>query len=186
MKLLQRSRVLLLLVGTLALGWSAAAALQEDDMPPAVKPTEQHALLKRMAGTWDAKVSMMGMTSKGTYVAKTVMGGLWSLGDYTGEFMGQPFQGHAVDGYDPEKGKYVSIWVDSMSSAPQFYEGTYDAERDVLTYEGYGISPMTGEHVPEVHRLSFHGSDGQTFEMIQKGPDGADMLLMTIEYTRRK
>src|SRR5215208_3223606 len=62
-------------------------------------PSEAHQKLSGMVGTWDAEVtSWMSpgappMKSKGTSVSRLVMGGRWIEQKFTGDMMGQPFEG---------------------------------------------------------------------------------------------
>jgi hypothetical protein len=104
--------------------------------PP--KPGPEHEVLKKMEGTWDATMKGGGMESKATMVYKMDLGGLWLSSTLEGEAGGMKFQGRGFDGYDPNKKKYVGVWVDSMSSSPMTMEGTYDKEKKVLTMSGDG------------------------------------------------
>jgi hypothetical protein len=74
-------------------------------------------MLKKMEGTWEATMNVMGMDAKGTMVYKMELGGLWLTSNFEGEFGGMKFTGKGIDGYDPMKKKYVGTWVDSMSTA---------------------------------------------------------------------
>ncbi|MEM7310151.1 MAG: DUF1579 domain-containing protein [Planctomycetota bacterium] len=175
-------RILLLsLIAAGLAGWTSSAARQA----PA-RPTEHHDLLKRMVGTWDATVSMMGAESKGTFTVEHAMNGLWCATRFEGDFFGSPYEGRGFEGYDPAKKKYVSVWVDSMNAKVQSYEGTYDAESEVLTLHGQGTNPMTGEPMDEVHRIVFDGDDAMGFEMVMKPEGGEEIPMMSISYTRRK
>src|SRR5262245_9569747 len=87
------------------------------------EPSPEHKKLKDLEGTWDAVMKMGDMESKGTMVYKMELGGLWLVGDFQGDFGGQKFSGRGLDGYDPIRKKYVSVWVDSMSTSPMFTEG---------------------------------------------------------------
>src|SRR5258708_34819582 len=102
------------------------------------EPGPEHGQLKRAEGTWDATVKMDKTESKGTMTYKMELGGLWLVGDFKGEFMGQKFTGKGLDSYDTAKKKYVSVWFDSMSTAPMTMEGTLDKDRKDLTLPGEG------------------------------------------------
>jgi len=150
-----------------------------------VAPGPEHEVLKRIEGTWSAKIKMGDDESSGTATYKMVCGGLWLSSDFQGEFFGQPFSGRGMDTFDPEKKKYVSVWVDSMSARPLLMEGTYDKEKKTLT--------MTGEAPGPDGKLARHklvtqmpDNDHQTFTMYIVGPDGQETKMMTIEYTRKK
>jgi hypothetical protein len=209
-----RTRTLSILsAGALALaGWTALSSLQ-DAKPPAAKPqdtkppaaaakpqdgksaahameaampTEHHAVLKKIAGTWNAAIDHGGEKSTGTYTIKLGMNDLWALGDFESSMAGSPFHGHSIDGYDTAKGKFVSIWVDSMTSSPMTLEGTYDEKTSTITYVGKGKDMATGKDVEQTHKVTIKSADAMTFEMIAPGEGGQKTTVMTINYTRKK
>ena len=98
---------------------------------------------------------------------------------------GQEFQGRGLDGYDLDKKKFVSVWVDSMSTAPTFFEGDYDAATKTLTQTAQGKGP--GRHDRRSSRRSSktRDKDHHTFQMFIAGSDGKESLMMTIEYSPR-
>jgi hypothetical protein len=118
---------------TLATALSAHHAHAQFEPP---KPGPEHAYLKRMEGTWDTTMSMAGQESKGSAVFKMDLGGLWLASTFEGSVMGQKFTGRGYDTYDPAKKKFVSIWLDSMSTTPMMMEGTYDEAKKTLTMIG--------------------------------------------------
>jgi Protein of unknown function (DUF1579) len=107
--------------------------------PP--KPGPEHEVLKKLEGTWDATMKIMGMESKGTMVWKMDVGGLWLTSNFEGDFGGMKFHGRGFDSYDSMKKKYVAVWVDSMSTSPMTMEGTYDKDTKTLTMAGEGPGP---------------------------------------------
>lgn len=164
----------------------AAFAAQEDGGgPPVAKPTEQHALLAKKVGVWDAAMSGMGMESKAVYECRKV-GDLWVVGDYKGDFMGAPFVGHEVWGFDSKKGKYVSTWVDTWIDHVMSFEGEYDAATKTLAMWTDGTDPMSGKPIRERHDSKFIDADNWVFTMNHPGPDGKYAPVMTITYKRRK
>jgi hypothetical protein len=174
----KRSSVLLSLAVALTLTTSAFA------QGPA-EPGPEHAMLKKLEGTWNAKVKMGNEESAATVTYKMECGGLWLISDFQGQLGDQKFQGRGADGYDPEKKKFVTVWVDSMTPRPLFMEGTYNKEKKTLTMTGEGLGP---DGKPAKHKMTTHmpDDDHQTFTMYMVGPDGADIKVMTIEYTRKK
>ena len=179
------SRILLPLAALTLIGWTAAKTFQDQPLPT-VEPTAEHLLLKKLAGTWDSTVNFMGGTTKGVYTVELAMNRLWIIENFKGEFGGLPFHGHGVTGYDPAKKKYVGVWVDSISTHIQEFEGDYDAKQDAFVFETMGTNMATGEKQREIHRTTFHGADAATFEMVVPQPDGSEAPLMTIEYARKK
>jgi hypothetical protein len=164
---------------------TSTAPLFAQEMP---KPGPEHQKLASYAGKWNCAIEMMGqdgkpVASKGTMSARVALGGLWLIEDFEATMMGGPFSGHGINGYDPAKGKYVSTWFDSWSTSPFALEGSFDKEGKVLTMTGMGPG-MDGK--PVKHTLVTTDKDANTrvFEMSMPGPDGKDMKMVTITYTR--
>lgn len=104
-------------------------------------PSEQHALLAAGVGDW--KVTSTSIVPGEQPVQETcservmpICDGKWFWSDYTGTMMGQPFEGHALTGYDEAKGQYVSFWIDSMSPTHARTQGTYDPASKQWTFRG--------------------------------------------------
>lgn len=150
------------------------------------KPGPEHAALKKnLEGTWDAVMDTGGQKTKTKAVYKSICGGMWLESDFEGDLGGIPFQGHGLDGYDQTKKKHVSIWVDSMSSAPMQLEGDYNEASKTLTMTGESTGPDGSPHkVKTVTETK--DKDHFTFKMFMVQADGSEQLMFTIEYTRRK
>lgn len=169
---------LLVLVCGLGLGFAAQA--QEG-----VVLGREHARLKELVGTWDAVVKFDGNESKGQMVYTLGLGGNWLLSDFNGEFGGTPFQGKGADGFDQQKGKYISIWLDSMSTSPTISEGTLDASGKVMTMYGDMMGP-DGKSSKTRMVTEMTDKDHMVFTIYGKGPNGQEGPMMSIHYTRRK
>src|SRR4051812_30921041 len=90
------------------------------------KPGPEHEGLKKLEGNWDLVMKFGGGESKGTVTYKMELGGMWLTSSLQSELFGQKFEGRSIDGYDPQKKKYVGIWVDSMGGGAVITEGTFD------------------------------------------------------------
>lgn len=161
-----------------------SAALSAQD----AKPGAEHQKLAAKAGTWNAALEMMGpdgqpMRSKGTSTMTMGCGGLWLIDDFHAELGGAPFHGHGMTGYDPAKGKYVGTWVDSMSTSLLTMEGGYDKTGKVLTMTGMAPG-MDGKPVSTRYVTTHQDANTDVFEMFMPGPDGKEMKVLTITYTR--
>ena len=170
-------------IGSLLLAFAMAPVTALGQGGPT--PGPEHDALKKLEGTWNAKLKMGDNESSGTMTYKMECGGLWLTSDFRGEFDGQKFQGRGVDGYDPEKKKYVSVWVDSMSTRPMLLEGTHDKEKKTTTMTGEAPGP---DGKLAKHKMVTHtpDDDHQTFTMYIIDADGKENKIMTIEYTRKK
>ena len=90
------------------------------------QPTSEHQQLREHAGVWKVHSSFymdpnpetppMEVEAKETI---EMFGDFWTCSVYESDFMGQPFRGQSTLGFDPEKGEYVSTWIDTMS--PTFF-----------------------------------------------------------------
>jgi hypothetical protein len=173
----------------LAVTVAGPAAAQEMPMP---KPGPEHAVLKMDEGTWDAVVEVTydpgapAMTSKGVETSVMGCGGLCLITDFKGEMMpGTSFQGHGVTAYDPAAKKYVGTWTDSMSTGLSSSEGTFDAaaKKSVATMQS---RDATGAMVKTRSVVEYPDADHRVMTMFTVLPDGKEMQVMKISYTRRK
>ena len=170
------------------------AAAQEAAMMAAwqkfATPGEQQAWLqKMMAGSWTTSNKMwMGpgdpTSSTGTAEVKTILGDRYIEEEHTGTFMGKPFHGKGVTGYDNAKKKFVSVWVDTMGTGIMISEGALAADGKTLNTVATSTNPMNGE--PETTRVVDHfEGNKRVSEFYSKGPDGKEVKMMEITYTRK-
>ncbi len=157
----------------------ASSAAKAQDFP---KPGPEHEMLKKMEGNWDLTMKMEGMEMKGTQVYKMDLGGLWLAGAMESEFAGTKFSGRSMDTYDPAKKKYVSVWMDNMTTSPMFMEGTLDAKTKQLTMSGDGPG-MDGK--PMKYRSVSTMPDDDTINFSMYMGDAKEPAF-TIVYKRKK
>ena len=169
----------------------SAAPLAAQQAPPMPKPGPEHEVLKMDVGTWDAVVEFVPApgapptTSKGIEVNKLGCGGLCLISDFTGEAMGNPFQGHGVLTWDAGKKKYVGSWTDSMSMGLAMTEATYDAA--TKKWSGWMEGPdMTGKVMKVRNVVDVKDANNRVMTAFATGPDGKEMQVMKITYTKRK
>ena len=162
---------------SLAVLATPAAWAQE---PP--KPGPEHEVLKTLVGTWDLTMTGGGMESKGTVTYKLDLGGLWLVGNLETDLGGMKYSGRGYDTYDAAKKKYVSVWIDSMSTSPMVMEGTYDKEKKSMTMTGEGPG-MDGK--PAKWRSVSEMKDDDTLVFRMYVGDGKDPMF-TITYKRKK
>jgi hypothetical protein len=146
------------------------------------KPGPEHELLKSLEGTWDTTLKAGGQESKGTITYKMDLGGLWLVGSMESEMFGTKFSGKSLESYHPAKQKYVSVWVDSMSTAPVIMEGTYDKGKKTMTMVGEGPG-MDGK--PTKYKSVSTMPDKNTLEMTMWIGDGKEPTF-TVTYKRKK
>src|SRR6187399_2365390 len=85
----------------------------------AIAPGAAHKKLEPFIGEWNAEVKAWmapgqpPAESKGTAKATWILDGRYVQEEFSGDFMGQPFKGMSLTGYDNIRGKYRSVWVDN-------------------------------------------------------------------------
>jgi hypothetical protein len=116
---------------------------------------------------------------------KMDLGGLWLVEDFTGDFGGMSFHGRGMTSYDAAKKKYVMVWVDSFTTDVSVLEGTFDASGKIQTMTGEMAGP--GGAKMKVTIITEHkDKDNAVMTMRGPGPDGKEMEMMKVSYTRRK
>lgn len=153
-------------------------------------PGPEHAGLVKMAGTWDVTIkSFEGpepQVSTGKAVRKMVLGGRFLQENYKGTYMGQPFEGMGLTGYDNVLKKYTFVWADSMETGMMVGDGHMDPGGRVLTSVMTYTDPVTAKQVPVRQIMRREGPDTEVFEMFGPGPDGKEKLMMEMTYKRSK
>jgi hypothetical protein len=166
--------------------------MTEQESPPAPpQPTTEHKALEEHVGTWNVDCSFyMDPSQPPMEVQATekveMFGGFWTTSLFESEMFGQPFQGRATLGYDPNAGEYVSTWVDTMSPTLFKFTGKFDASGKVLEMSGEGYDCMTQAMTTYRTTEEHLGPDERVFEMFMKMPDGNEMKLFTHRYTRAR
>jgi hypothetical protein len=151
----------------------------------------EHKVLAMQEGTWDAEITVTvpgqeASKSKGVETNRLI-GAKWLISDVKSEFGGHPFEGHGVNGYDTDKSKYVSTWIDSMSTRIEFMEGTYDEKTKTLTMHADSKDPATGKPIKMRLEMKFKGDDTRVLdEYVQTEGQKEFAKFMEIKYTKQK
>ena len=163
------------------------------------KTGENHKLLAGMAGNWTYTLKMWmdpngkPQESKGTATRKAVMDGRYFLAEHTGKFQmpgpdgkmkDMDFKGMAIEGYDNAKKKFVSSWIDNMSTMIMNSEGDYDSATKSFTYNAE-CEMMPGKMTKIREVIKIVDNDHHTFEWYDNSR-GPEAKTMEISYTRKK
>lgn len=192
---------------TLLLGCALSLPLLAEDAPKAPSPEEQammeayekmgrvgeqHQMLAGLVGKWSYENTMWmdpsapPQVSTGTMESRSLWDGRYIESFFTGDFNGQPFKGESVLGYDNLKGKYVSTWIDSMSTGIFIAWGEHDAASKTTTYRGEMDDPMQpGKTIPVREVFRWVDADHYTFEWFETH-EGKENRTMVIKYARVK
>jgi hypothetical protein len=147
-------------------------------------------VLKKWVGNWEATIESTGRDGKlVTNAAKATVklsGGRWLVSDFDGTFLGGPFIGHEVLGYDPVAKKYVLNWVDSMATSFSSGEGLYNPQSKTLTLTVSGRDDATGKMATWRQVDIWKDADHHDWTLRALSPkDAKEHIQMTIRYRRQ-
>jgi hypothetical protein len=164
-------------------------------------PGEHHKLLDHFVGTWDLNLkSWMGgpdspvTECKGSSEVKWILDGRYieenvksemSMPDEKGEMKKMSFVGRGLTGYDNFKSKYVSTWIDNMSTQVMLSKGLADPAGKVFTFYSEVDDPMEGKQEQMLKTvIRVIDKDKHVFEMYNLSA-GDNFKVMEITYTRK-
>jgi hypothetical protein len=201
-----------LLLACVAVAVAAATLARAQDRPPAPpatsatsKPTQdqllaaflkygrpgpEHKVLKQLVGKFDAEMTTFvdGQPAAKSAASSTnamIHKGRYLHGDFTGSVMDRPFSGSSLWAFDRAKGKYLSLWIDDMSTAVMIAEGDADPAGKVITFSGTERDPVTGHDKKIKSVLTIIDDDRHTWEAFET-IDGRERKMVSIAYTRAK
>lgn len=190
-KIAKLACMLTVLVSCLITTRPTAMAAEEKQRPPIIKASEQHKVLKKEVGAWDAAVKIWpvpgGEPLESTGVEKNHMlkGGLWLITRFDGKAPGMPFTGMGQFGYDPAEKKYVGNWVDTMTPYMMISKSDYDDETKTMSGVSETRDPITGEKYTAKMITRYNDDGTRVMEMHRTGEDGKEWKVMEITYKRR-
>jgi hypothetical protein len=155
-------------------------------------PGEGHRAFDPFVGTWDVTMKWWmapgtpPQESTGTAQFRWTLDGHYLQQDFQGMFMGKPFQGMEIGGYDNFRQQYESVWVDSQMTSIMMSTGSYDATAKSFTYAGRCDDLMTGRK-DVGHRMvsRWIDNDHVAFDMYMEGPDGKEVKGGEMQYVRK-
>jgi hypothetical protein len=154
-------------------------------------PGEPHKMLARLEGSWTTRIkASMGPDqpweeSTGTCEQRMLLGGRYLQQEYASEMMDGPYAGVNLIGYDNHTRKYVSTWIDSMSTAIYCFEGTADADGRTITQKCSYDDPVRGPIVwRSVSRII--DNDTMKYEMFITPEGGSEQKEMEMTVSRKR
>jgi hypothetical protein len=159
-------------------------------MEVAGTPGAAHKALEPLVGEWNAEVKTWmapdapPTVTRATAKAEWIMGRRFVQEEFNGEFMGKPFRGLSLTGYDNTKQAYNSVWIDDIHTTMFTSEGKAGGDREI-TLEGTYDCPITGQKdvgMKQVIRVV--SRDKHILEMYDLSK-GENVKTMEITYTRK-
>jgi hypothetical protein len=161
-------------------------------MEKLMKPGKFHENLKDFVGTWIATAKMWmepgapPVVSKGQATFKLIFDGRFLYGDFVSEFMGQPFKGINIMGYDNAKKEFFSIWLDNSNTGLLSSTGDYDLETKKYHFFAETIDPVSNQMLKLREEAYFTSKDEYISVTWAKSEDGVEFKNMEMKYTRVK
>ncbi len=190
------------IIGAVLIGGAVSA--QQGQEPPKLTPEQEAEMAAyQKAGTPDEPQKALAATA-GKYSIKTkswsepggpateetgtvtrtmTLDGRVLVEELNSTFMGVPFTGHGMRGFDNVSGKYWATWTDSMSTGLMVSEGKCDAKQN-CTYTGSWNDPIKKGPVTARMISRWPTPTTEIFEMYGPGKDGKEMKMMEITYTK--
>ncbi len=168
------------------------SAAQMEMIEKLMKPGEYHEHLKNFVGTWNAEVkiwmdpSAPPIVTKGQSTFKLIFDGRFLYGDFLGEFMGSPFKGINIMGYDNVKKEFFSIWLDNSTTSVLSARGTYDADTKKYQFLAETLDPYSGQTLEMREEAYFASEDEYISVTYAKPKDGEEFKNMEMVYKRVK
>lgn len=157
-------------------------------------PGEMQKTLAASDGNWTGTTTTWmenggkPITSQSECTNKMILGGRYQHSMYKGNFMGMPFEGMSIMGYDNTKKKFVSTWVDNMGTGIMHAEGDWNPSKKSIELKGKMTDPARpGEECDFREVYTFTDANNHMMEMY--GPDsktGKEYKTMEIKFTRKK
>ena len=186
-----------LLVLPVAAGLAAQEEREKKQQPgkeekgmPSFTPSKEHQMLKKFDGDWEftSKCFMPGMDEmegKGTETCRMTHGGFWSDVEAKGMMASKEWSGRGFVGWDPQKKKYVGVWIDSMTPYVYKFEGDADGQGKTWTFKTQGVDPKTGKETSERMTWEFKDPDHRTMKFFGKDESGKEIQVSEMTYTRK-
>jgi hypothetical protein len=158
--------------------------------PPPASRDAAYSVLKLEEGVWDAAIEFPPAKpgdapthATGVQTNTFVTGNGWIRNDFA---VDAKYGGHGTWGYDPKKGRYVGIWVDSNQDYIRLDEGTFDADTQTMTWTSELRQP--DPYPPAKYRMvETFDRDTRVLTMTAIGAkSGKEVPLGKIVFTRRK
>lgn len=150
---------------------------------------EEHRNLAYFAGDWSSVTSIWfdqtkpPINSQGHLHSELILGGRFLDSRYDGTFFNAPLTGRGLIGYENERHRFVSSWIDSSSTSMWIGYGSYDSTKQTYTFVGTREDPMGGSPI-EV-REEMHELNADHYEFVWYERRGAsDLKTMQVVYSR--
>lgn len=170
---------------------SAEEQAAMDAWMKAATPGEAHAALEPFVGSWKVRVTSWPApgappsTSTGSAEAEWILGKRFLKEEFEGEFMGMPFEGLGITGYDNTRKQYRSFWIDNFGTTMLIMTGASTDGGKTFVYTGEMDDVVQGKTVSFRNTAKVVDADTHVMEMHGPDPSGKEFKMMEIVYSRK-
>ena len=156
------------------------------------QPVSHHQHLARMVGDWNCEMTYwmeagsppQNMTGTSRYAM--VLGDHILEQTFHGDFMGQPFEGRGLMGYDTATEEYWSTWMDSFSSFMMpLARGTCADDGKEILLQGTWYNPVYERKEHDRQILKWVDENHFTYDAWARFEGQKEYQTMHIEFRRR-
>jgi len=186
--------VLIIFVLTGCLYVNHSAAQSQDDMKKwmdYMTPAKFHQMIAKWDGEWEEEITMwMAPGVPAEFMEAScentmLLDGRYQESKHEGNFMGMPFKGISVTGFDNVRKVIVSTWIDNFGTGIMYMEGPWDEASRTMNLKGKMTDPLSGKML-EIRQVTKIVDDNtQVMEQFTT-QDGKEFKSMEIKLTRKK
>ncbi len=165
------------------------ASAPSPDALERMAPGPMHKELEPLIGNWQM-TGKWRMTPDAPWEEfEAIVEREWIMGErfvqerVVSEFMGQPFEGMGIIGYDNTRKEFTMVWVENMSTGTLVSTGRHEDGK--LVFEGENSNCMTGEKNCWGKSVLEFGDDRHTYKGYGKDADGEEFQNMEMITTRQ-
>ena len=203
---MKQGRVMLL-VAVILVGGSVPPGLAQEGAAPArdaeaeaqalaaylvgANPGDEHERLASLEGSWTingrfwSEPGAEPIVTTHSSIMRMALGGRYLIEELEGDLWGEEFRGIGITAFDNIEKKYITTWIDNLSTGILVLSGRYDPQRDAIVMTGEYTDPVTKRtrQLKSVERLTEDGS--RVYEHWEVGPDGDEFKVMELTYRRK-
>jgi len=159
------------------------------DVMAAGAPGPQHEALAKRAGSWRVAGKMWmapgadPMPMQASAKTEVLLGGRCTVEEFKSDFMGMPFEGRLLQGYDNLTQTYWSMWTDNMSTGYFLSRGT-ETSPGRVEFEGTATDILTPNGRPARMTTTTNGDGSYTMKMFDTRQESGEFQSMELVYTR--
>jgi len=153
-------------------------------------PGTNHEMMAKYSGEWKEIVTLWNApgaeptTTEFSCIIEMVYENRYQESIHTGTINGVPFQGRGIIAFDNAAGKFISTWIDNMSTGVMYTSGTFDEKAQRMELRGEMVDPVT-KKVSKIREVVYFKADNEQLHETYTTPfGGTEYKSMQIQMLR--